>query len=412
VVVTEPIRKKNSHLWHSEERWGENGEGAGMTESSAQRESPDSGVGSGAGQLRRSVEVEYWVIDDEGRLVSAGPLVDAAPGVEREFVEPLLEIKTEPCESTAQLREQLYERLSRVLAAASREGRALVPLGTPLDGGGIEDLAHERTRIQDRVVGDEFDCVRHCAGTHIHFEQLPGREIDQLNTLTAVDPALALVNSSPYFRGSRLCAGARSEIYRWKAYDSLPNQGQLWPYAESRAEWATRLQRRYEEFVTEAVMTGFDREEVESQFHPENAVWTPVKLREEFSTVEWRSPDATVPSQVLELADQLSSLIERIEEAEVRIDGDTGRVGNEAIVLPEFDTVQQYVRTAIRGGLSSPAVHSYLERMGFDVSAFEPLCHGFDVHGALRPEQARELRLAYADRLREDVGRARQISAD
>jgi len=382
-----------------------------MTGPQDQRQSPGLGTGAGSGP-RRSIEVEYWVIDEVGRLTDPGPLVDASAGAEREFVEPLIEVKTSPCETTAQLREQLYDRLDSVLAVADSEGKKLVPLATPLYGSGIEDRVHERTRIQDRVVGDEFECVRHCAGTHIHFEQQPGREIDQLNVLTAADPALALVNSSPYFQGGRLAAGARSEIYRWRAYDSLPNQGQLWPYAEDREGWATRLQRRYEEFVTEAVVVGFDREEVESHFDPESAVWTPVKLREEFSTVEWRSPDTALPSQVLRLADQLSGLVARAARADVRVEGDTGGVTDEALVLPEFDALQEYVRDGIQMGLTSPAVRSYLDRMGFDVSAFDPLTHEFEAREELSPEHARELRLAYADRLETDVERARPVGAD
>jgi Glutamate-cysteine ligase family 2(GCS2). len=363
-------------------------------------------------ELKRSIELEYWVIDSEGRLTEPGVLVDAAPGVEREFVEPLLEVKTAPCADTAQLREQLYDRLGRVLTAAGGEQKGLVPLGTPLDGSDIEDLDKERTRIQDRVIGDEFECVRRCAGTHIHFEQLPGNEIDQLNLLTAVDPALALVNSSPFFQGSRLAASSRSEVYRWRAYDNLPYQGQLWPYAEDTEEWATRLQRRYEEFVTEAVMLGFDRSEMEARFSPESAVWTPVKLREEFSTVEWRSPDAALPSQVLRLSDQLGDLVARVEDTEVRVDGDTGRVTDDAVVLPEFEAVQGYVRTAIRMGLSSPSLCTYLDRMGFEVSAFEPLTREFDTDEDLSPERTRELRLAFADRLAEEVRANRPVSAD
>ncbi len=362
--------------------------------------------------MRRSIEVEYWVIDGDGNLVEPGPLVDASPGVEREFVEPLLEIKTSPCETTAELREQLYDRLGRVLAVADSEQKGLVPLGTPLAGEAIEDLAHERTRIQDRVLGGAFECVRHCAGTHIHFEQIPGREIEQLNTLTAVDPALALVNSSPYFQGSHVGASSRSEIYRWRAYDSLPYQGQLWPYAGDTEEWATRLERRYEAFVTEAVVCGLDRETVEAAFTPESAVWTPVKLREEFSTVEWRSPDAALPGQVLELADQLGDLVERVAESDVRIGGETGGVTDDAIVLPVFDTVEQYVHAAVSEGLSSPAVCSYLDRMGFDVSAFDPLTREVEAGAELSPERVRELRLTCAERLETDVANTTPVSAD
>jgi carboxylate-amine ligase len=383
-----------------------------MTEQQHSSKRTDSATRTDGGKpIRRSIEVEYWVIDEDGRLTEPGSLVEA-PGAEREFVEPLLEIKTTPCETTAQLREELYGRLGRVLARAETEGKALVPLATPLHSQSVEDLPHERTRIQNRVVGETFECVRHCAGTHIHFEQLPGSEIDQLNTLTALDPALALVSSSPYYRGSRLAASARSEIYRWKAYESLPNQGQLWSYAEDTEQWARRLRRRYEEFVTQAIVAGVDRDEVESYFTPESAVWTPVKLRADFATVEWRSPDTALPSQVLQLAEQLAGIVERIDGAEVRIDGREGNVTGEEIVLPEFDVVQELVQTGIRTGLSSPALRSYLDRMGFDLSAFTPLSRGFEDRGRLTVDDARRLRLEHADSLREDVAVENAIGAD
>ncbi len=365
-------------------------------------ESKASSQKTGTKVPKRSIEVEYWVIDEDGKLTSPGPLVDAAPGVEREFVEPLLEIKTSPCETVGQLRRQLYDRLGRVLTVADSEGMGLVPLATPLHASRIEDLPQERTRIQDRVLGDAFECVRNCAGTHLHFEQIPGRETDQFNLLTAVDPALALVNSAPYFQGSRLAAGARSEIYRWKAYETLPHQGELWPYVESTAEWGTRLQRRYDEFVAEAVIAGCERKAVESCFDPESAVWTPVKLREEFSTVEWRSPDTALPSHVLELAEQLSALVRQLSDKEIRIEGTTGRVTDDTIVLPRFDVVREHTKVAVRTGLSSNDLRSYLDRMGFDLSTFTPTTTEFDGEDLSR-EQARKLRLQYAARLENDV---------
>nr|WP_049890018.1 glutamate-cysteine ligase family protein [Natronorubrum bangense] len=362
--------------------------------------------------MRRSIEVEYWVIDEQGRLTDPGDLVEASPGVEREFVAPLLEIKTTPCETTAELRDELFDRLDRVLRRAEERDKRLVPLATPVQQAPIEDRPGERTRIQDRVIGEDFEYVRHCAGTHIHVEQQPGREIDQLNTLIALDPALALVNSSPYFEGTRLTTGARSQLYRWMAYESLPHQGQLWPYVEDRAEWARRLERRYSEFVTAAIVAGCDRDTVESCFGPESAAWTPVKLRERFSTVEWRSPDTALPSQIVRLADEIVGVIEHLDDVEVRIEGETGRITDEAVVLPEFDTVQEYVEAGIRDGLSSAAVRSYLERMGFDVEAYEPLSHEIDTGEELTATEARQLRLEYAERLEQDLSQARSMTAD
>ncbi|MEF8883443.1 MAG: glutamate--cysteine ligase, partial [Halapricum sp.] len=246
----------------------------------------------------------------------------------------------------------------------------------------------------------------------VHVEQQPGREIDQLNALVALDPALALVNSSPYFRGRRLAAGARSKLYRWMAYDDLPHQGRLWRYAEDRADWTRRLERRYEDFVTAATEAGIDRRAIHTDFDPESSIWTPVQLRKEFGTVEWRSADTALPSQVVRLADDLVGVVERLADAEVRIDGDVGRVTESSVVLPEFDIVLEYVEAAIRDGLESEAVRSYLDRMGFDVDSYTPIADRVDGQAFVSAEAARELRLKYATRLERDVRQRSSISAD
>ena len=360
--------------------------------------------------IRQSIEVEYWVIDEEGRLVEPGPLVAASAGVEREFVEPLLEIKTTPCETTAALRTELLDRLGTVLAAADDHDMGLVPLATPIHHDEIPDRPSERTRIQREVIGSDFEYVRHCAGTHVHVEQISGRVRDQVNTLVALDPALALVNSSRRYRGRALAAGARSKLYRWMAYDGLAHQGRLWRYIDSTEDWRRRLERRYEEFEAAALSAGIDRRALVSSFDPESAVWTPVQIRDQFGTVEWRSPDTALPSDVLRLADHVTGTVEHLRDAEVRIEGDTGRVTQDQVVLPTFDTVLDHVNAAIRDGLESDRLRGYLERMGFDVAAFDPISERHGGRATVTPDEARERRLAYARELERDVRQVRSIS--
>jgi carboxylate-amine ligase len=352
------------------------------------------------------------VVDSDGELTEPGDLVDVAPGVEREFVEPLLEIKTTPCESTAAMREELVDRLERVLERAQANGKRLVPLATPLHCGNVTDRPSDRTRIQRRIIGEDFEYVRHCAGTHVHVEQQPGSEVDQLNALVALDPALALVNSSSHYRGRHLADGARSKLYRWLAYDDLPHQGRLWPYVQDTDEWTRRLERRYEEFETAALENGVDRPTVAAHFDPESAVWTPVQLRAEFGTVEWRSPDTALPSQVVQLADDVAGIVERLRDAEVRIDGDTPSVTGDEVVIPRFETVLEHVHAAIRDGLESSQVASYLDAFGFDIDSYEPMSREFDSRATISHSEACDRRLAYADRLENDLGQARSISAD
>ncbi|WP_284009756.1 glutamate-cysteine ligase family protein [Haloarcula pelagica] len=361
--------------------------------------------------LRRSIEVEYWVVDGDGRLVDPEGLVDASPGAEREFVRPMLEVKTTPCETTAELEAELFERLRRVLERAHELDKHLVPLATPLHAEGIRELPSDRTRIQNVVVGDDFEYVRHCAGTHIHVEQLPGRAVDQLNTLIALDPALSLVNSARHFRGRIVADGARSKLYRWLAYDDLPNQGTLWPYVQDTAEWDERLERCYEAFLEASMDAGLDREAVESSFDPESAVWTPVQLRGEFGTVEWRSPDTTVPSQVVRLADDIASVVEALRGTDLVIHEETapdiGAVGpgGDTVTLPPFRTVVEHADAAIRDGLDSPALRSYLKAFGFDLSAYDPVSGAIDQE-TVTVTEAREHRLEHADRLERDIRRS------
>ncbi|MFW5964936.1 MAG: glutamate-cysteine ligase family protein [Natronomonas sp.] len=361
------------------------------------------------GTLRRSIEVEYWVIDDEGRLVEPGALVDASPGAEREFVEPLLEIKTTPCETARELREELLDRVGAVLRRAEELGMGLVPLSTPIHAGELPDHPNERTRIQDRIVGDRFEYVRHCAGTHVHFEQHPGRVVDQLNALTAMDPALALVNSSSHFRGAPLAAGARSRLYRRMAYQELPYQGRLWSYVDSTEEWHQRTERRYEELLEKAATAGIAAETVEAHFDPESAVWIPVKLRERFSTVEWRTPDTALPSEVLRLADELADVLEGLESLDVEIGGE-GRRTDDRLLLPEFDALRRYVDDAIDDGVTAP-VDSYLRRMGFDVDAYDPTTEELP-SGRITEREARRLRLSHSERLESDVRTVKKVHGD
>ncbi|WP_324758587.1 glutamate-cysteine ligase family protein [Haloarcula sp. GH36] len=358
--------------------------------------------------MRRSVEVEYWVIDGTGRLVDPEGLVDASPGAEREFVRPMLEVKTTPCETTAELRTELFERLRRVLERGRELDKRLVPLATPLHTDEIRELPSDRTRIQNAVIGDDFAYVRHCAGTHVHVEQLPGRAVDQLNTLIALDPALSLVNSARHFEGRIVADGARSKLYRWLAYDDLPNQGTLWPYVEDTAEWNKRLERCYESFLESSMDAGLDREAVEASFNPESAVWTPVQLREEFGTVEWRSPDTTVPSQVVRLADDIASVVEQLRGTDLEIheetEPDIGAVGpgGDTVTLPPFRTVVEHADAAIRDGLDSPALRSYLKTFGFDLSAYDPVSGAIDQETVTKAE-AREHRLEHANQLERDL---------
>ena len=351
--------------------------------------------------MQRSIEVEYWVIDRNGALTTPGALTEVSEYVEAEFVEPLFELKTPPCETHADLRSVFLDQLDEVLTRADELDKMLVPLGTPINSGPIEQLPSERSRIQEHVLGRNFDYAKYCAGTHLHFEK---RNVtDQLNVLAGLDPALALLNSSPYFQGKRIASGARAYLYRKKCYEHFPKYGQLWDYVHTVAEWERRLDRRFEQFKELAVEAGVDEDSVDAHFSPDDVVWTPVRLRDAMPTIEWRSPDAALPSQILRLADEIDSVMEQLHHTNVRVEGNAGEATSDAIVLPEFDAVRDYAEQAIHDGLESADVAAYLDRMGIDVDRFDPATVEFDGYGYIDRGEARELRRQYGNALRRDV---------
>lgn len=81
-------------------------------------------------------------------------------------------------------------------------------------------------------------------------------------------------------------------------------------------------------------------------------------------------------------------------------------VTDDEVVLPTFDVVLGYVEEAIEWGLRSPGARSYLDRMGFDVDAYDPLTHDIDGHGSVDTATAHALRLEWADALERVVDRA------
>ena len=347
---------------------------------------------------RVGVELELWVIDEFGRLCSGTDITDAHRRIEPEFIDPLIEVKTEPHTGEGDLRRDLQSTLRTGIRAAEAAGKRLVPLGTPLTG---SDAAAncERGRVFETVYGDGVQSAKNCAGTHIHFEQ--GDVVDQLNLLTALDPALALVSSSPYYIGTRGASSSRALAYRTGCGDEFRCYTDLWNYADSLAEWRDRVDEKYDLFKLQAADRGVSATTIDALFTPDDTVLNPVRLRECQPTVEWRAPDATLPSQIVQLTTDIENLISHTGTASVEYG--TPEISADRIRLPEFETLRDLSREAIEFGLESPYVDSYPRGLGFDTAAYEPFSLQLDGPQQLSDSEARTRRLQQADRLQADV---------
>ncbi|KKF39522.1 glutamate--cysteine ligase [Halorubrum saccharovorum] len=348
--------------------------------------------------LSVGIELELWVVDETGRLCDGTEITQAHQRIEPEFIDPLIEVKTEPHTSERSLRRELQSILQTAILAAEGASKRLVPLGTPLT---TSDAAPncERGRVFETIYGSGVESAKNCAGAHIHFGQ--DEIVDQLNLLTALDPALALVSSSSYYAGTHGANSSRALAYRTDCGDDFRCYMDLCEYEDSLADWRDRVDEKYRLFKRLAADKGVSPDTVEELFAPEDTVLNPVRLRECQPTVEWRAPDATLPSQILQLATDVENLVSRTRTTSVEF-GEPA-IGEDRIRVPEFERLRDLSWQAIESGLDSAEVGSYLRELGFDTSAYEPLSSKLHGPYQLSNSEARTRRLQQAGRLQADV---------
>lgn len=348
--------------------------------------------------MRMGLEAEYWVVDETGTLCDGRELAEVHEYITPEFVSSMIEIQTPPVDHEGELRCELQQILQTVLDEAEATGKRLVPLGTPLTPQTLP-ITTERGALMEKIYGEGIECAKNCAGTHIHFDK--GNVTRQLNLLTALDPALALVSSSPYYMGERLANSSRAYAYRLKSGSHFARYRDLWEYTSSTEEWEQRIQERYEEFSTVAANRGITTDMFTKWFQPENAVLTPVRLRSQSPTVEWRAPDTALPSQILQLVEDIARLLRQTENKSIEI-GDPG-IKTDHISIPPFAELHQIIEEAINQGLHSVKVREYLDTMTFDSTRYQPITD--QIYGAekLHEDEAKKIRLEYAQKLHEDA---------
>lgn len=349
-------------------------------------------------EIKTGVELELWVVDQTGKLCDGTGITDAHERIKPEFIGPLVEIQTEPHDNELGLRRDLQTTIQAAIRAADDEDKQLVPLGTPLTASNAPANC-ERGRLFESIYGEDVKPAKNCAGTHIHFEK--ENVVDQLNLLTAIDPALALLSSSPYYSGEKGADSSRAQAYRKKCGSEFRGYCDLWEYVDSLEEWDARVENMYDVFKRLANERGVSAETVDEFFTPEDTVLNPVRLRQCQPTVEWRAPDATLPSQIVEIASDVGHLVSQTGRKPIEY-GSPG-LRTDSIGVPEFSELRKLSRKAIDSGLETVEVKNYLRKMGFDLSKYQPRSPQLSGPPTLSDLEARSLRLKEAHRLREDV---------
>ncbi len=299
-----------------------------------------------------SITTTYWVINDDGTLadtdcVAELPGGSVAPG------DTAVAIETPVCDGIDDLRTAFTEQLRTAVEAAHEMDCRLVALGVRPDL-----LFHQPTAVESLPT----------AGSQFSIETDPDRAIDQYNTLMALDPAFALVNTVSCRDHSREYACGRPFICRQQTGLDHRHQQQLYTYAKETDSWAAQLGDPVKAGGQSAFRRAHDTRQAADSQSTEPAHWSPVEFSADKRRLRWNSPDSATPTMLLQLASDVTSVIQRAATQSVEVSAFGNGCCADQIVLPSADWLSHYREEALRAGTNSLVVRAYLERFCFDTA--------------------------------------------
>ncbi len=351
------------------------------------------------------LEIELFIMNEEGRLVSAAPeLLKAVEGkriskyVKKELGKSMIELCAKEKRTIWESAEAFLHNLQDLIEIAEKMGYRLLPLGA--------HPGRERPKLhtsdwydaKKAVLGKDTYKEASICGFHFHYTLPEGivqkdteriksvgrsqaREIflQQYNFLAASDPAIiTLAQSTPFWMGRHWAKDCRVLIYRdlkvTKGAESmqgihyyLPMFGALPSYeftlqdirvmADARkAQWLKLLEQK--EFPTNEIAC----------YPTLKFMWGPLRVNK-IGTFEYRGPDMNHPDVIFSLSTLLVYLLKSIEKRKLRVEpSDIGInepfvLEGDTIYVPPHSTLKHLEQQSVVHGLDSSAVHGYCSNL-------------------------------------------------
>jgi carboxylate-amine ligase len=232
-------------------------------------------------EFRFGIEEEYFLADLQSYDIADSPcdaLFEAARQrvgacVNREFLQPQLEVATPPQLRAADARDELLRLRCGVAEAAAEYGAAIMACGTHPSAQWRNVRQTPKKRYGEVMNGLQMIGARNMlCGMHVHVEfPNPDRRIDVMSRILPYIPLfLALSTSSPFWQGRP--TGLKA--YRLAAYDELPRTG-LPDLFKTTGE--------YEAYVDALVKSGVCEDS--------SYIWWSIRPSLKYPTLELRAPD-------------------------------------------------------------------------------------------------------------------------
>ena len=348
-------------------------------------------------------ELEFFTIDNKGRLISAADTIlkkaksDKNFTLKKEISLNMVEIASYPSHMVHDTMNHLLDELEYTISIAEKNNAFLCPLGTYPGKYNPIMRTDKKYEIKKSIFGKErYKIEGRVSGFHCHYtlprgifdsqlrvlkmltrSKIKDSMVNSYNLLIAADPALTcFMQSSPFYQCKYIGKDSRVIMYRGgKAlnnekglYSNFQDFGSLPYYKATALDIMSLITTRYDRWKSYIKCLGLNIKVLSLYGSVLYTTWAPIRISPH-GTIEQRGMDMNHPVYVAGIGAIIKFVLKKLQEqyyavtpSEIGIK-EPFKIEKDIIYIPPYAYVRNELqKLSAYKGLESDAVYSYCKR--------------------------------------------------
>ncbi len=338
-------------------------------------------------------EAELFLIDSEGDIKpEADKILQLTSKLKhkpvKEYAKEVIEINAYPSELVEGAIIDYINTFYEIDEIIQKEDLYLLPMSVYPGQYTPVRRTDKYYQLQERVLGDDaLEKAARCVGFHFHYPLPSTREriLTLYNFFVSMVPVFDLfMQSSPFYQLKQLFKDSRAFLYRDMktsfmkgAYSEGNLFGGVPDYKKDFDSILREIRKRNITWFKQVLKYGFSKEEV--KYTPDtNYYWGALRLNPRVATLELRSPDVNLPSNLLEGMNMFRKVSDEVvNNLKVHISSEDHFYKEDDILyIPSMENVRKATYEASLHGFDSEFAVKYAESF-FDVFDLHSSVEGF-----------------------------------
>lgn len=305
------------------------------------------------------LEVEFHLIDDQGRLMSKADSIlkdsETPNTILKELSHSMIEVISDPSDDLAVLIGNIEAEVKKASYIANKHGLFLLP-STCVGNEYPKPRISPRYQGKEKILGMEKRKLEYqICGTHIHVDKHDDL-VKQHTLMTAMDPAFNFMSSSPFLLAQNTFNNHRVGVYRNFVFEQSPIHGALLPYVYDLKSLNQRYKHMFDSWLEKCSDVGIDS----TGFTSKDTCWGPVRLSDK--TIESRSADTNLFSNVAALTALYLGCHRQLDSIQI-IEGDNPGYKNNVLTIPRPAKLKEFETNGALHGLCDTEIRYYLHSL-------------------------------------------------